>query len=385
MPSPKCFVSLVKPPAKRKPFVNAFNHRIDLLLPTDVYDIISQSLLSCPSLAAPPVYHRLVMPLGEILEPTFFNTHIKSGNILLLSRGRLDVENIICLSDGVLRMNLDTETYERAGLQGQPAKCGNGSGAMKRRRFVVELNLRSPSYLTGSKSFNRLKRACENVLNQPQVFLFADLSPSKLSSSGSGSSAADSAAAIPEIITKFPVRTPVPVVETFTDVRIPAFRAPTNSRPHGGGKSEEANYNRGIWRDWVMEIHEYLSLLLLPSGPADRLRATTSVDPYLSTYAVDDELESPSTVTKLQLVGLIPAKWAEAFWENMERLLESLTEEKPETVWAAMVIHGFDDVPFEPTGKQRAGLDACGNAYSILKLPGEGGAMTWEIVGGGNE
>jgi hypothetical protein len=109
--------------------------QVDLILPTDVYDLISQSLLSCPSLTAPPTYRRLVMPLSAILEPAFFNNYIKSGNILLLSRGRLDVENIICLSDGVLRMSLDTETYERAGLQGQPAKFGNGPGVMKRRRF----------------------------------------------------------------------------------------------------------------------------------------------------------------------------------------------------------------------------------------------------------
>jgi hypothetical protein len=109
--------------------------QVDLILPTDVYDLISQSLLSCPSFTAPPTYHRLVMPLSAILEPAFFNTYIKSGNILLLSRGRLDVENIFCLSEGVLRMSLDTETYERAGLQGQPAKFGNGPGVMKRRRF----------------------------------------------------------------------------------------------------------------------------------------------------------------------------------------------------------------------------------------------------------
>ena len=153
-PSPKCFITLVKSPAQRKPFLNAFNHQVippyssthplhrlipipqvDLILPTGIYDIISQSLLSCPCLATPLSYHRLVMPLSAILEPAFFNTCIKSGNVLLLSHGHLDVENIFCLSGGILRMSLDTEAYERAGLQGKPSKFGNGPGVMKRRRF----------------------------------------------------------------------------------------------------------------------------------------------------------------------------------------------------------------------------------------------------------
>jgi ribonuclease P/MRP protein subunit RPP40 len=243
---------------------------------------------------------------------------------------------------------------------------------------VVELNLRSPSYLTGSKSFNRFKRACDTVFNQPQVFLFADLS------SGSNDSTA-AASAIPDVISQSPARTATPVVDTFANLRIPSFRAPPNSCPHGGGKSEEANYNREVWRDWAMEIHEYLSLLLLPWGPADRLKASDSVDPYLSTYAVDEPKSSPAAVTRLQLVGLISAKWVEDFWEHLDGLLGALGKEKRDEAWACLAVHGFDDVPFGPTGKQKGGLDACGNAYSVLRLPAEGGAMTWELAGGGSE
>jgi len=134
------------------------NSQVDLVLPTGIYNTISQSLLSCPPLATPLSYRRLVMPLSTILEPSFFNTFIKSGscapsppreadkcsrstgNILLLSYGHLDVENSFCLFDGVLRMSLDTETYERSGLQGKPSKFGNGPGVMRRRRFGKSSN-----------------------------------------------------------------------------------------------------------------------------------------------------------------------------------------------------------------------------------------------------
>ncbi|KAI5855928.1 ribonuclease P 40kDa subunit-domain-containing protein [Tricharina praecox] len=361
MPSPKCFVSLSKPPAKKRPFVNIFNHQVDLILPTDIYDIISKSLHSCPSLTAPPTYHRLVMPLGAILEPDFFNTYIKSGNILLLSHGRLDVDNIFTLSDGVLRMSLDTEAYERAGLQGQPSKFGNGPGVMKRRRFVVELNLRSPSYLTNSKQFNRLKRACDAVFSSPQPFLFADLfSPAP--------------ASIPSVVQQFPARTATPEVSALADISIPTFVAPPGSTPHGGGKSAEANYHREVWRDWAMEVYEYLSLVLLG---ADRLRADDSVDPYLSTYAVENA--AVGSVTRVRLRGLVSAKWVEELWATVEGLFEGREE------WVGMVVHGFDDVPFGPIGKQRGGLEACGSAYTVLKLPGDGGVMVWDIAGGQSE
>ncbi|KAF8252284.1 hypothetical protein K440DRAFT_633551 [Wilcoxina mikolae CBS 423.85] len=384
-PSPKCFVTLAKPPAKKKPFLNTFNHQIDLILPTGIYDIISQSLLSCPSLATPLSYRRLVMPLSTILEPSFFNTLIKSGNILLLSHGRLDVENSFCLSDGVLRMSLDTETYERAGLQGKPSKFGNGPGLMKRRRFLVELNLRSTSYLTGSKSFNRLKRACDTVFQKPQVFLFADLSLSNCAALDPPATSPSTlpAPATPEILNQFPARTITPQIDSFPDVLVPSFKAPPNSRPHGGGKSEEANYHREVWRDWAMEIYEYLSLLLLPSGPADRIKAADSVDTYLSTYAVDDA--HPDSITRIRLSGLIPARWVDEFWGNLEGLLEGLPEDKAKLAWAGMVVHGFDDVPVGPTGKQRGSLERCGNAYTMLKLPEEGGVMVWDLAGGQSE
>ena len=226
---------------------------------------------------------------------------------------------------------------------------------------MVELNLHSPNYLTNSKQFNRLKRACDVVFSSPQPFLFADLSyPAPTT--------------VPSIISQTPSRTAAPEVSVMADLNIPTFVSPAGSTPHGGGKSAEANYHREVWRDWAMEVYEYLSLVLLG---ADRLRADDNVDPYLSTYAVEDAVVG--SVARVRLRGLVSAKWVEEFWATIEGLLEGREG------WVGMMVHGFDDVPFGPTGKQRGGLEACGSAYTVLKLPGDGGVMVWDIVGGQSE
>lgn len=243
---------------------------------------------------------------------------------------------------------------------------------------MVELNLRSPSYFTGSKPFNKLKRACDTVFSEPQVFLFANLSASDINASIPTYSS--STVVIPEILRQFPARTIVPRTDTFADVLVPSFKAPPNSRPHGGGKSDEANYHREVWRDWAMEIYEYLSLLLLP---ADRIRAADRVDSYLSTYAIDDT--HVDSITRVRFSGLIPATWVEKLWDNLQGVLGGgLPVDKKEMAWAGVVVHGFDDVPFGPGGVERGGLESCGNAYTMVKLPGGDGVIVWDIAGGQN-
>lgn len=42
------------------------------------------------------------------------------GNILMISEGNRHVNNTFRLADGILSIQLDKPTYERAGLQGKP-------------------------------------------------------------------------------------------------------------------------------------------------------------------------------------------------------------------------------------------------------------------------
>lgn len=60
------------------------------------------------------------MKLSQIIEGDFFNVYIKTGNIMMLSEGRAGVDNRFSLSEGILRLEVDKPTFEKAGLEGTP-------------------------------------------------------------------------------------------------------------------------------------------------------------------------------------------------------------------------------------------------------------------------
>ncbi|KAI5819732.1 ribonuclease P 40kDa subunit-domain-containing protein [Pyronema omphalodes] len=367
-PSPKCYLTLSSPGTSSPPFTNPFNHTLDLLLPSELYTLLSSTLLSIPL----PSYSRLSMPLGRILEPAFFNHHIKSGNILLLSRGKLDAENLFMISEGILRMSLDTETYERAGLVGKPARYANSTGAGKRRRWLVEVDMRKPGFLTGSKGFERLKRACDVCFKEERLWLFADIAE------GEKKGAEASVAPIPLSSVRQITRT----VTTLGQLNIPTFTPPPNAIPHGGGKSQEAIYHREVWRDWAIETYEYLSLLSLPSDTAaDRIKADDKVDSFLSSYAVEDATRGE--VTRVRFRGFMGAKWVNHVLGRLREGLSGL--QATQGNWVGMSVLGFDNVLVDERGKERGGLEAVGKAWTVLRLPGNGGELVWDIRGGQSE
>ncbi|KAI8190042.1 hypothetical protein KHU50_011339 [Colletotrichum sp. SAR 10_65] len=124
--SPKCFVSYgtmahVEPkqlPTKGKPWApilsQGFNHKVDLILPQECYELVHQKLAKE---LAPPIFHRVVMTLGQVLDGAFFTEYIKR---------------------------------------------------------VVSYQLRDPSMLHGKKGFDRLLYACKNALNTPVTWLFCN-------------------------------------------------------------------------------------------------------------------------------------------------------------------------------------------------------------------
>ncbi|KAI8316171.1 hypothetical protein K4K61_010062 [Colletotrichum sp. SAR11_59] len=124
--SPKCFVSYgtmahVEPkqlPTKGKPWApilsQGFNHKVDLLLPQECYELMHQKLAKE---LGPPTFHRVVMTLGQVLDGVFFTEYIKR---------------------------------------------------------VVSYQLRDPSMLHGKKGFDRLLYACKNALNTPVTWLFSN-------------------------------------------------------------------------------------------------------------------------------------------------------------------------------------------------------------------
>jgi ribonuclease P/MRP protein subunit RPP40 len=68
----------------------------------------------------------------DLISGEFFNSYIKVGNVIMLSEGRSGTDNVLSLSDGVLRIEVDKPTYEKLGLEGR-AVGGEGKKHIKAR------------------------------------------------------------------------------------------------------------------------------------------------------------------------------------------------------------------------------------------------------------
>lgn len=79
-PSSRLHITLNKSPDKTIQ-THTYNHRVDLVLPTDLYTLISAGL--GPALAQPLRCWRFRAPLSALLETGFLNKYIKSGSFRL--------------------------------------------------------------------------------------------------------------------------------------------------------------------------------------------------------------------------------------------------------------------------------------------------------------
>lgn len=246
---------------------------------------------------------------------------------------------------------------------------------------MIELNLRSPSYLTGTSQFNKLLRACKEVFNKPITFLFSDIAGQAPSTPAS----TITPGSVPVLSQSTP-RSPRSSVTRMENLRVPAFKIPEGAVPHGGGKSAIANYHREVWRDWAMEVYEYLGLLLVPGGGgADRISAADNVDSYLSVYRVGEQEDVEPTVgsvTRISVSGVLTKEWIENVWKEFKSALGQLGDDAKTRAWYSMTVYGFEGVPAGWNGKDRGGLGRSGDGYTVMRLPAQGGTMLYELVGG---
>ncbi|KAF4902226.1 hypotheticall protein [Colletotrichum viniferum] len=300
--SPKCFVGYgtmahVEPkqlPTKGKPWApilsQGFNHKVDLILPQECYELVHQKLAKE---LAPPTFHRVVMTLGQVLDGAFFTEYIKRGNILMLSEGKTTVDNVFSLREGLLTMYLDKESYERAGLVGKPHGVKGKRGL--KPRWVVSYQLRDPSMLHGKKGFDRLLYACKNALNMPVTWLFCN---------------ATAATPSPDPLEQyFPTRyTCEPSVVTDYEVQMAPLTFPSEVIESGDRPSLE---------DYATETYEWLSLIRLQSP---RVAAGDNIDPYLSRYQTPTPLDSASpphdNICKITWQGFFTPAWVRSVLIN---------------------------------------------------------------------
>lgn len=185
-PKPRCdftvsqlsnYIDHERPPTKKRPFNTIleqnYSHTLDLLLPEPAATAFQTAFVS--SAASNLIYAKLHMKLYELVSGDFFNTYIRAAgsNILMLSEGRPGIDHIYSLRNGVLRLEIDKPTYERAGLEGK-SMFSEGRKHVK-ARYAIELDLRQPSMVHGKKGFERVVWAFKNVFDQAVAWLFLDL------------------------------------------------------------------------------------------------------------------------------------------------------------------------------------------------------------------
>ncbi|KAF2496037.1 hypothetical protein BU16DRAFT_364718 [Lophium mytilinum] len=323
------YIEPTLPPTKKKPFsiflTQPFTHTLDLVLPEEIYELCRQEL---DGDAGTLRYARVNMTLLEVLSKDFFTEYIKKGNIMMLSEGRPTVDNVFSLYEGILRIELDRPTYERCGLVGKPIE--DGGKRHKKARYVIELDLRSPSMLHGKRGFKRLIWACQGVLNDSLTWLFHDLQPSNESNE-----TAPIFAFHPIIRTMKPTTTPLPStkVPVLSSASLPDLYDPDDSA----------------------SLLEYLHLLSLASP---RLCASDSIDPYLSRYEVPEFGANGGTevrnLVNVRWHGFIPPIFVRRLYLDVLKRVEGKKGKETEQ-WVALNANGF------------GGLGGGGPAYSVLQ------------------
>ncbi|GLA88223.1 ribonuclease P protein subunit p40 [Aspergillus tubingensis] len=295
------FIDPKQPPTKRSPFSailgHPFVHTVEVILPKDILSYVQPQLQNLR-------YARVFMSLSSLLEGDFFNTYIKTGNILMISEGRSGSDSVFTLKDGILKLELSKEIFERTGLTGKPVRSGGRKHA--KERFIVEINLRLPSMLHGKKGFERIVWAFKNVLNQSVAWLFFDLTTS---SGGVSEDDPSLKGNQPQIINC------QPIITEHSNILVPPLPGPEIT-----DESREA----AELEDHCNELSEWLAMVSLESP---RVSVYDDVDPYLCRYSVPVSDNAKSTnLVSLKWHGLVPSLWI------IELLVAILKETAPKSI-----------------------------------------------------
>ncbi|RAH78432.1 hypothetical protein BO86DRAFT_368763 [Aspergillus japonicus CBS 114.51] len=352
----KCFTSLgqlppfidpKQPPTRKVPFSailgHPFVHTVEVTLPKEAYTTIQTSL---DSKLQKLRYARVFMSLSSLLETEFFNTYIKKGNLLMISEGRSGSDSVFTLRDGILKLELSREIFERTGLTGKPIRSGGRKHA--KERYIIELNLRLPSMLHGKKGFKRIEWAFQNVLTQSVAWLFFDLSSE---TNGIADDDLSLKGNHPQIIRCTPAITEHPqiLVPPLDTLKLMDPSPPATATATTTAHQEQL-------QNQCAEISEWLAMVSLASP---RVTAADDVDPYLSRYSVPDaDGATPTDLVTLRWRGLIPPKWIVGLLVHLLRETAAGGSAASSSAWFAISANALG----------REAVEAR-DGYSLLVLP----------------
>ncbi|CEO60172.1 hypothetical protein PMG11_04811 [Penicillium brasilianum] len=354
------FIDPKQVPSKKSPFsaiVNhPFAHTVEVILPEDVYTDIQTSLDKLKK----PYSVRVFMSPSDLLEHGFFNTYIKTGNVLMISEGRAGSDNVYTLQEGILKIELGRETFERTGLTGKPIRSGGRKHA--KERFLIELNLRLPSMLHGKKGFDRIVWAFKNVLNRSLAWLFCDLesSPDQETTSIQKQS--------PQMIDSEMLKTKLGQIST------PPLQGLVLNDMSEGDMQESC----GAFAEWI-------AMVQLGSP---RVSADDDVDSYLSRYIVPADNGSRTTdLISLKWHGLISGTWVLQLFISLLSYTSS-SSSRSSSPWFVLSVSALGRQAVD--GRDGYTIATAPNICPPVASSGDGGevsesgsrnAVCWEFVG----
>lgn len=219
----------------------------------------------------------------------------------MLSEGRRGIDPIFSICEGILRLEVDKPTYERLGLSAggviRSITSTHGEGKKhEKSRFAIEIDLRSPKMVQGTKGWERVVWACKNVLNWSLTWLFVDFTVrGKKEMEPSGSKGDDAPTNSPTATMKEEGENPLqpfaptlftisPEIHKMSNVLVPIWPTPIQKFNNNNKKSSTTTPTNPT-PDPIQstELLEWISLAILGSP---RITADDVMDSYLCRYSV---------------------------------------------------------------------------------------------------
>ncbi|KAF1347293.1 hypothetical protein EJ07DRAFT_169812 [Lizonia empirigonia] len=219
-------------------------HTLDLLLPAAAWPALQ---LCLPT----RVYARAFLALADVLDDAFLDAYVRNASAAFQIAG------------GVLRIEMDRPTYERAGLVGSPVE--DGGRKHQKNRWVVVCDLRLEAMRRGKRGFERVRWAARNVLVGSARCLFWSANPSFAESVREGREVLCRHA--PKVVDLWPA------VEAVRGVGVPRLRV------------EESTLSGLHDQEDALALLEWLDVVSLGSA---RALADDHVDSHLCRYEVPD-------------------------------------------------------------------------------------------------
>jgi len=273
---------------------------------------------------------------------------------------RIDSEDVVCIDgQGVLVLSLTRESYQQLGLVGRPSRFARGasgrtgdrhSGAVS--RYIVELPLRAPSFVSGKRGFERA-RHCLDAWDRRRA---AALGLSTV-------------ATWPMMCVWSP-----PMSQTQKSQRI---WAPIEF-PSVQTEPLPLNVHMDVLDDvWIpcgqASLHECLEYTALASMHASRLKTFDRVEPHVALYAPPDP-STPGSLLHLRFRGIYPPSLAAALIDALQSWMETCGAASP---WAAITAIGFADAPVAWQSRYPGLGLALGSGHSLGDAPPDDG---WSAV-----